>query len=146
MQLIELSLSQDKLMFIVDDQRIEVPQGLSWIAEQSLRQDQLDALGIEHAIYVIEEILETLHLSYKTERIATTQDVMMKQVLDLFFHGVYRIDRILLEHAFNDFIERIEFYIAQGEAEHVSIFVYFIFIRELMHHCNVIEIEYRTPL
>ena len=63
MQLIELSLSQDKLMFIVDDQRIEVPQGLSWIAQQSLRQDQLDALGIEHAIYVIEEILETLHLS-----------------------------------------------------------------------------------
>ena len=71
---------------------------------------------------------------------------MMKQVLDLFFHGVYRIDRILLEHAFNDFIERIEFYSAQAEAEHASIFLYFIFIRELMHHCNVIEIEYRTPL
>ena len=136
------SLSTDRLLLCIDGQDFEISKGLSHIAVQSLKQQQLNALAIEHAIDVIEQMLEQLHLDYVVQRRGVSHDLELKQIFHLFFHDQHKIDRLMLEHAFNEFIERTEYYVSKVGADQLSVFLYFIFIREMMHHLNVIDIEY----
>ncbi|MQW92757.1 hypothetical protein GFH30_03650 [Acinetobacter wanghuae] len=138
----EFSLSADRLLLHIDGQNFEISKGLSHIAAQSLKQQHLNALAIEHAIDVIEQMLEQLHLDYAVQRIGVSHDLVLKQIFHLFFQDQHKIDRLMLEHAFNEFIERTEYYVRKVDTDQLSIFLYFIFIREMMHHLNVIDIEY----
>ncbi|WP_252383556.1 hypothetical protein [Acinetobacter sp. WCHAc060006] len=119
---------------------IEISQGLNFIIAQSVRFGRIDALAIENMIYVIEELLEQSKLDYHTQRIAHTSDVYMQQLSALFFNDVKRIDRSMLEHAFNEWVERLEYY-ADRAGNDFKLWAYFVLIREMMHHLNVIEIE-----
>ena len=138
----EFSLSADRLLLRIDGQDFEISKGLSHIAAQSLKQQQLHALAIEHAIDVTEQMLEHLHLDYVVQRRGVSRDVELKQIFHLFFQDQRKIDRLMLEHAFNEFIERTEYYVSKVDTDELSIFLYFIFIREMMHHLNMIDIEY----
>ena len=51
------------------------------------------------------------------------------------------IDQIKLEHAFNEFIEHTEYYVNKVGDDKIHLFIYFVFIREMMHHLNIIEID-----
>ena len=64
----------------------------------------------------------------------------MQQLSALFFNDVKRIDRSMLEHAFNEWVERLEYY-ADRAGNDFKLWAYFVLIREMMHHLNVIEIE-----
>ena len=119
---------------------IEISQGLNFIIAQSVRFGRIDALAIENMIYVIEELLEQSKLDYHTQRIAHTSDVYMQHLSALFFNDVKRIDRSMLEHAFNEWVERLEYY-ADRAGNDFKLWAYFVLIREMMHHLNVIEIE-----
>ena len=134
------SLAEEQLKFEIDGQTIEISQGLNFIIAQSVRFGRIDALAIENMIYVIEELLEQSKLDYHTQRIAHTSDVYMQQLSALFFNDVKRIDRSMLEHAFNEWVERLEYY-AEKAGNDFKLWAYFVLIREMMHHLNVIEIE-----
>ncbi|MFW1755180.1 hypothetical protein [Acinetobacter wanghuae] len=138
----EFSLSTDRLLLCIDGQDFEILKGLSHIAVQSLKQQQLNALTIEHGIDVIEQMLEQLRLDYAVQCRGVSHDLELKQIFHLFFQDQHKIDRLMLEHAFNEFIERTEYYVRKVHTDQLSIFLYFIFIREMMHHLNVIDIEY----
>ena len=137
---IAFSLADEQLKFEIDEQMIEISQGLNFIIAQSVRFGRIDALAIENMIYVIEELLEQSKLDYHTQRIAHTSDVYMQQLSALFFNDVKRIDRSMLEHAFNEWVERLEYY-ADRAGNDFKLWAYFVLIREMMHHLNVIEIE-----
>ncbi|WP_228198826.1 hypothetical protein [Acinetobacter cumulans] len=138
--MIAFSLADEQLKFEIDEQMIEISQGLNFIIAQSVRFGRIDALAIENMIYVIEELLEQSKLDYHTQRIAHTSDVYMQQLSALFFNDVKRIDRSMLEHAFNEWVERLEYY-ADRAGNDFKLWAYFVLIREMMHHLNVIEIE-----
>lgn len=138
----EFCLSHESFELQIQGEKLRVAQGLSFIAQQGLRQGVLNTLAIEHAIYVIEELLEQLHLDYHVQRIALSDDVQLEKILNLFFNAQHRIDRVMLEHAFNEFVERTEYYVSKIEEQDLSIFLYFIFLREMMHHLNVTEIQF----
>ena len=137
---IAFSLADEQLKFEADGQIIEISKGLNFIIAQSVRFGRIDALAIENMIYVIEELLEQSKLDYHTQRIAHTSDVYMQQLSALFFNDVKRIDRSMLEHAFNEWVERLEYY-AEKAGNDFKLWAYFVLIREMMHHLNVIEIE-----
>lgn len=137
--LIVFSLTAGQLHFDVGRQPMDIGQGLDFIVAQSVRFGRIDALAIEHMIYVIEELLEQLKLDYHTQRTAQTADESMRQLSQLFFNGVQRIDRVMLEHAFNEFVERLEYYAAKAGND-FKLLAYFVLIREMMHHLNVTEI------
>ncbi len=137
---IAFSLADEQLKFEIDEQMIEISQGLNFIIAQSVRFGRIDALAIENMIYVIEELLEQSKLDYHTQRIAHTSDVYMQHLSALFFNDVKRIDRSMLEHAFNEWVERLEYY-ADRAGNDFKLWAYFVLIREMMHHLNVIEIE-----
>ena len=134
------SLAEEQLKFEIDGQTIEISQGLNFIIAQSVRFGCIDALAIENMIDVIEELLEQSKLDYHTQRIAHTSDVYMQQLSALFFNNVKRIDRSMLEHAFNEWVEWLEYY-ADKAGNDFKLWAYFVLIREMMHHLNVIEIE-----
>lgn len=141
MELIKFSLALDAIQFEINGQNFDIATGLGFIESKAIRHQRLDTLALENMIYVIEEILEQLKLDHNIPRVAQTSDVYMQQLSQLFFNGETVIDRIKLEHAFNEFIEHIEYYAQQAGADDFYVFVYFLFVREMMHHLNVVEIN-----
>ncbi|BCU65564.1 hypothetical protein F941_00804 [Acinetobacter bouvetii DSM 14964 = CIP 107468] len=70
-----------------------------------------------------------------------TSDGLFQRVLALFFPDQQQIDRVQLESAFNTFVERREYYVSQVADNGLSSLIYFIVLREMMHHWNVVEVK-----
>ena len=138
---LKFSLGVDQLSFEMDGQNIQLDQGLSYIQSNSIRHGVLDELAIESMVYVIEELLESVQMKYAQPKIATTSDTLFQRVLALFFPDQQQLDRVQLESAFNTFVERREYYVSQVADDGLSSLVYFIVLREMMHHWNVLEIQ-----
>ena len=138
---LKFSLGLDQLSFEMDGQRILLDQGLSFIQSNSMRHEVLDELAIESMIYVIEEILESVPIHYGQPKNAISADDLFQQVLTLFFQNQHSIDRVQLESGFNAFIERREYYVSKVADDGLSSLVYFIVLREMMHHWNVVEMK-----
>lgn len=102
----------------------------------------IDALVIEQMIEWAEETLQQLDMDAHHLRIAHSADVALQQLSVLFFSGQQQIDRLLLEHAFNEFVQRIEFYLAQADHD-FKLFAYFILLREMMHHLNLQCVDFQ---
>ena len=140
---LKFSLGVDRLPFEMDGQHIQLDQGLSYIQSNSMRHGLLDELAIESMIYVIEELLESVQMKYVQPKTAMTSDVLFQKVLALFFSDQQQIDRVQLESAFNTFVERREYYVSQVADDSLSSLIYFIVLREMMHHWNVVEIQFK---
>ena len=138
----KFSLGIDQLSFEMDGQHIQLDQGLSFIQSSSMRHGLLDELTIELMIYVIEELLESVQMQYAQPKTAVTSDVLFQKVLTLFFSDQQQLDRVQLESAFNTFVERRECYVAQVADNGLSSLIYFIVLREMMHHWNVAEVKF----
>ena len=139
---LKFSLGVDRLPFEMDGQHIQLDQGLSFIQSNSMRHEVLDELAIESMIYVIEELLESVQMQYAQPKTAVTSDVLFQKVLTLFFSDQQQLDRVQLESAFNTFVERRECYVAQVADNGLSSLIYFIVLREMMHHWNVAEVKF----
>ncbi|MDC5180334.1 hypothetical protein QZK74_03565 [Acinetobacter baumannii] len=140
--ILKFSLGLSRLSFDVDSQHIHVEQGLGFINSKSISNSVIDELAIEKMIYFIEEIIESQPLrNLNINGIAVTADTAMAQLSKLFFSAKKQISRIELEHGFNDFIERLSYYTNQVDPNQLYIFTYFVFIREMMHHLRVEEIQ-----
>lgn len=138
---LKFSLGVDQLSFEMDGQHIQLDRGLSFIQSNSMRHGVLDELAIESMIYVIEELLESVQMKYAQPKTATTSDVLFQKVLTLFFPDQQLIDRVQLESAFNTFVERREYYVSKVADDSLSSLIYFIMLREMMHHWNVVEMK-----
>lgn len=138
---LKFSFGLNQLKFDVDGQSHHINQGLDWIQSKSLRSAHLNAYVFEMMINEIEELLEQLSIDHRIQRVAETSDAEMQQLSVLFFEGDTSIDRSQLEHAFNELIEHTEYYVQLVTAEHLDVLVYFVLIREMMHHLNVINIQ-----
>ena len=138
---LKFSLGLDQLSFEMDGQRILLDQGLSFIQSNSMRHEVLDELAIESMIHVIEELLESVQMKYAQPKTAITSDVLFQRVLALFFPDQQQTDRVQLESAFNTFVERREYYVSKVAGDGLSSLIYFIVLREMMHHWNVVEIQ-----
>ena len=139
---LKFSLGIDQLSFEMDGQHIQLDQGLSFIQSNSMRHGLLDELAIESMIYVIEELLESVQMKYVQPKTAMTSDVLFQKVLALFFPDQQQLDRVQLESAFNTFVERREYYVSKVADDGLSSLIYFIVLREMMHHWNVVEIKF----
>ncbi|XZU49289.1 hypothetical protein ACT4U9_13480 [Acinetobacter baumannii] len=140
--ILKFSLDLNSLSFDVDSQHIHLEQGLGFINSKSISNGVIDELAIEKMIYFIEEIIEWQPLrNLNINGIAVTADTAMAQLSKLFFSAKKQISRIELEHGFNDFIERLSYYTNQVAPDQLYIFIYFVFIREMMHHLRVEEIQ-----
>ena len=139
---LKFSLGVDRLPFEMDGQHIQLDQGLSYIQSNSMRHGLLDELAIESMIYVIEELLESVQMKYAQPKTAMTSDVIFQKVLALFFPDQQQLDRVQLESAFNTFVERREYYVFKVADDGLSSLIYFIVLREMMHHWNVVEIKF----
>ena len=140
---LKFSLGVDRLSFEMDGQHIRLDHGLSFIQSNSMRHGLLDELAIESMIYVIEELLESVQMKYAQPKTAMTSDGLYQRVLALFFPDQQQIDRVQLESAFNTFVERREYYVSQVADDSLSSLIYFIVLREMMHHWNVVEIQFK---
>ncbi|MCU4408837.1 hypothetical protein KTH85_00635 [Acinetobacter oleivorans] len=139
---LKFSLGFNGLSFDLDNQHIQLEQGLGFVETNSIRHGVIDELAIEKMIYFIEEIIESQPLrNLKISGIAITSDVAMTQLSELFFSAKKQISRIELEHGFNDFIERLSYYTNQVAPNQLHIFTYFVFVREMMHHLRIEEIQ-----
>ena len=139
---LKFSLGLNGLSFDIDNQHIQIEQGLSFVDAKSMSHGVIDELAIEKMIYFIEEIIESKPLrNLNISGVAVTSDVAMKQLSQLFFSAKKQISRIELEHGFNDFIERLSYYTNQVAPDQLYIFTYFVFIREMMHHLRVEQIQ-----
>ncbi len=139
---LKFSLGLNGLSFDIDNQNIQLEQGLGFINSKSISNGVIDELAIEKMIYFIEEIIESQPLrSLNINGIAVTADTAMAQLSKLFFSAKKQISRIELEHGFNDFIERLSYYTNQVDPDQLYIFTYFVFIREMMHHLRVEQIQ-----
>lgn len=139
---LKFSFGLDQLAFEMDGQHIQLDQGLSFIQSNSMRHGLLDELAIESMIYVIEELLESAQMKYAQPKTAVTSDGLFQRVLVLFFPDQQKIDRVQLESAFNTFVERREYYVSQVADDSLSSLIYFIVLREMIHHWNVVEIQF----
>ncbi|OTM87558.1 hypothetical protein B9X66_16055, partial [Acinetobacter pittii] len=109
---------------------------------KSISNGVIDELAIEKMIYFIEEIIESKPLrNLKISGVAVTSDAAMTQLSQLFFNAKKQISRTELEHGFNGFIERLSYYTNQIAPDQLYIFTYFVFVREMMHHLRVEEIQ-----
>jgi len=139
---LKFSLGLNDLSFDLDNQHIQLEQGLGFVDSNSIRHGIIDELAIEKMIYFIEEIIESKPLrNLKISGVAVTSDAAMTQLSELFFSAKKKISRIELEHGFNDFIERLSYYTSQVSPDQLSVFTYFVFVREMMHHLRVEEIQ-----
>ncbi|HCA4900446.1 hypothetical protein [Acinetobacter baumannii] len=139
---LKFSLGLNGLSFDIDNQNIQLEQGLGFINSKSISNGVIDELAIEKMIYFIEEIIESQPLrSLNINGIAVTADTAMAQLSKLFFSAKKQISRTELEHGFNDFIERLSYYTNQVDPNQLYIFTYFVFIREMMHHLRVEQIQ-----
>lgn len=139
---IKFSLGLERLSFDIDGQHFQVDKGLGFIQSNSMRHGVLDELAIELMIYVIEEILESVPIQYAQPKMAISADVLFQQVLTLLFPNQHSIDRVQLESGFNEFIERREYYVCKVAEQGGFSLVYFVFLREMMHHWNVVDIKF----
>ncbi|EPC7180278.1 hypothetical protein ACR2RG_002496 [Acinetobacter baumannii] len=140
--ILKFSLDINSLSFDVDSQHIHLEQGLGFVGSKSIGHGVIDELAIEKMIYFIEEIIESQPLrNLNINGVAVTADTAMTQLSELFFSTKKQISRIELEHGFNDFIERLSYYINQVASDQVYVFTYFVFIREMMHHLRVEQIQ-----
>jgi len=139
---LKFSLGLNSLSFDLDSQHLHLEQGLGFINSKSISNGVIDELVIEKMIYFIEEIIESQPLrNLNINGIAVTADTAMAQLSKLFFSAKKQISRIELEHGFNDFIERLSYYTNQVAPDQLYIFTYFVFIREMMHHLRVEQIQ-----
>ena len=140
--ILKFSLGLSSLSFDVDSQHIHLEQGLGFINSKSISNSVIDELAIEKMIYFIEEIIESQPLrNLNINGRAVTADTAMAQLSKLFFSAKKQISRIELEHGFNSFIERLSYYTNQVSPDQLYIFTYFVFIREMMHHLRVEQIQ-----
>ncbi|HGX3400608.1 hypothetical protein J8Z72_15365 [Acinetobacter nosocomialis] len=141
---LKFSLGLNSLSFDVDSQHIHLEQGLGFVNSKSINHGVIDELAIEKMIYFIEEIIESKPLrNLNISGVAVTSDAAMAQLSELFFSAKKQISRIELEHRFNDFIERLSYYTNQVSPDQLYIFTYFVFVREMMHHLRIEEIQVR---
>lgn len=139
---LKFSLGLNSLSFDIDNQHIQLEQGLGFVDSKSSSHGVIDELAIEKMIYFIEEIIESKPLrNLKISGVAVTSDAAMTHLSQLFFSAKKKISRIELEHGFNDFIERLSYYTSQVSPDQLSVFTYFVFVREMMHHLRVEEIQ-----
>lgn len=139
---LKFSLGLNSLSFDVDSQHIHLEQGLGFVNSKSISNGVIDELAIEKMIYFIEEIIESKPLrNLNISGVAVTSDAAMTHLSQLFFSAKKQISRIELEHGFNSFIERLSYYTNQVAPDQLYIFTYFVFIREMMHHLRVEEIQ-----
>ncbi|MDA3451144.1 MULTISPECIES: hypothetical protein [Acinetobacter] len=139
---LKFSLGLNSLSFDVDSQHIHLEQGLGFVNSKSVSDSVIDELAIEKMIYFIEEIIESKPLrNLNISGVAVTSDAAMTHLSQLFFSAKKQISRIELEHGFNDFIERLSYYTNQVAPDQLYIFTYFVFIREMMHHLRVEQIQ-----
>jgi len=139
---LKFSLGLNSLSFDVDSQHIHLEQGLGFVGSKSIGHGVIDELAIEKMIYLIEEIIESQPLrNLNISGVAVTSDTAMKQLSELFFSAKKQISRIELEHGFNSFIERLSYYTNQVASDQLNIFTYFVFVREMMHHLRIEEIQ-----
>lgn len=139
---LKFSLGLNGLSFDLDNQHIQLEQGLGFVDSNSILHGVIDELAIEKMIYFIEEIIESQPLrNLKISGVAVTSDAAMTQLSQLFFSAKKQISRIELEDGFNDFIERLSYYTNQIAPDQLYIFTYFVFIREMMHHLRVEQIQ-----
>ncbi|MEQ1120199.1 hypothetical protein [Acinetobacter seifertii] len=139
---LKFSLSLNGLSFDIDNQHIQLEQGLGFVDSKSISHGVIDELAIEKMIYFIEEVIESQLLrNLKISGVAVTSDTAMTQLSELFFSAKKQISRIELEHGFNDFIERLSYYTNQVAPNQLYVFTYFVFVREMMHHLRVEEIQ-----
>lgn len=143
---IKFSLGLEQLNFDINGQHFQVDKGLGFIQSNSMRHGVLDVLAIELMIYVIEEILESVPIQYAQSKTAISADALFQQVLSLFFPNQHSISRVQLESGFNAFLECREYYLAKVTKQGLFSLVYFIFLREMMHHWNVIDIKFVESL
>ncbi|MEW5968438.1 MAG: hypothetical protein AB1706_01010 [Pseudomonadota bacterium] len=130
------------MSFEIGSQHIHFEQGLGFINSKSIRHGVIDELAIEKMIYFIEEIIESQPLkNLNISGVAVTADTAMAQLSQLFFSAKKQISRTELEHGFNSFIERLSYYTNQMAPNQLYIFTYFVFVREMMHHLRVEEIQ-----
>lgn len=134
------SLADEQLHFEIDGQAIDIKQGLNFIIAKSKYFGRIDALAIESMIDVIEQLLEKLKLNFHQQRTAQTTDQYMQRLSTLFLNDEKCIDRVMLEHAFNEYVERLEYYTEQVDHD-FKLWAYFVLIREMMHHWNVSQIN-----
>ncbi|MDC5354498.1 hypothetical protein [Acinetobacter baumannii] len=139
---LKFSLGLNGLSFEIGSQHIHLEQGLGFVGSKSIGHGVIDELAIEKMIYFIEEIIESQPLrNLNINGVAVTADTAMAQLSELFFSAKKQISRTELEHGFNDFIERLSYYTNQVVPNQLYIFTYFVFIREMMHHLRVEEIQ-----
>lgn len=139
---LKFSLGLNSLSFDVDSQHIHLEQGLGFVGSKSICHGVIDELAIEKMIYLIEEIIESQPLrNLNISGVAVTSDKAMAQLSELFFSAKKQISRIEFEHGFNSFIERLSYYTNQVASDQLDIFTYFVFVREMMHHLRVEEIQ-----
>ncbi|MDC5151910.1 hypothetical protein NRA15_15490 [Acinetobacter baumannii] len=139
---LKFSLGLNGLSFEIGSQHIQIEQGLGFVGSKSISNGVIDELAIEKMIYFIEEIIESQPLrNLNINGIAVTADTTMAQLSELFFSAKKQISRTELEHGFNDFIERLSYYTNQVDPNQLYIFTYFVFIREMMHHLRIEEIQ-----
>jgi len=139
---LKFSLGLNGLSFDIDNQHIQLEQGLGFVDSKSSSHGVIDELAIEKMIYFIEEIIESKPLrNLKISGVAVTSDAAMTHLSQLFFSAKKKISRIELEHRFNDFIERLSYYANQVAPDQLYIFTYFVFVREMMHHLRIEEIQ-----
>ncbi|HEN9519053.1 TPA: hypothetical protein U9I78_001659 [Acinetobacter baumannii] len=139
---LKFSLGLNGLSFDVDSQHIHLEQGLGFVNAKSIRYGVIDELAIEEMIYFIEEIIESQPLrNLNISGVAVTSDAAMTQLSELFFSAKKQISRTELEHGFNDFIERLSYSTNQVAPDQLYVFTYFVFIREMMHHLRVEQIQ-----
>ncbi|NUF43970.1 hypothetical protein [Acinetobacter pittii] len=139
---LKFSLGLNSLSFDVDSQHIHLEQGLGFVGSKSIGHGVVNELAIEKMIYFIEEIIESRPLrNLNISGVAVTSDAAMTHLSQLFFSAKKQISRIELEHGFNDFIERLSYYTNQVAPDQLYIFTYFVFVREMIHHLRVEEIQ-----
>jgi len=108
---LKFSLGFNGLSFELDNQHIQLEQGLIFVDSKSVGHGVIDELTIEKMIYFIEEIIESQPLkNLNISGVAVTSDAAMTQLSELFFSAQKQISRIEFEHGFNDFIERLSYY------------------------------------
>lgn len=139
---LKFSLGLNSLSFEIGSQHIQIEQGLGFLNSKSISHGVVDELAIEKMIYFIEETIESRPLrNLNISGVAVTSDAAMTQLSKLFFSAKKQISRIELEHGFNGFIERLSYYTNQIAPDQLYIFTYFVFIREIMHHLRVEQIQ-----
>lgn len=139
---LKFSLGLNGLSFEIGSQHIQLEQGLGFVGSKSIGHGVIDELAIEKMIYFIEEIIESRPLrNLNISGVAVTSDAAMTQLSELFFSAKKKISRIELEHGFNSFIERLSYYTNQMAPNQLYVFTYFVFVREMMHHLRVEQIQ-----